>query len=120
MTRQMVVDQLIETAQRATGLDRFDSDSYREGLDVLVRDANREDRPDDMVDRFEQAIVKSLSDRLKTTDYLAGRTQRFNLPTRMLPEIGSSATLRMPGRRCSARPTPASSRKCTSARQTRS
>src|SRR5439155_27295885 len=80
MTRQMVIDQMIETAQRATGLDCFDSDSYREGLDVLVRDANREDRPDDMVDRFEQAIVKSLSDRLKTTDYLAKRQELLDRP----------------------------------------
>jgi sulfotransferase family protein len=80
MTRQMVVDQLIERARKETGLDRFDSESYREGLEVLVRDANREDRPDDMVDRFEQAIVKSLSDRLKTTDYLAKRPELLDRP----------------------------------------
>jgi hypothetical protein len=76
----MVVDELIERARRQTGLDRFDSESYREGLDILVADANREDRPDEMVDRFEQTIVKSLSDRLKTTDYLARRPELLDRP----------------------------------------
>jgi sulfotransferase family protein len=80
MTRQMVVDQLVERAQKTTGLDRFDSDSYREGLEILVRDANREDRSDEFVDRFEQAIVKSLSDRLMTTDYLAKRPDLLERP----------------------------------------
>jgi len=80
MTKPMVVDQLIEEARRKTGLDRFDSDSYREGLDILVADANREDRPDPMVERFEQAIVKSLADRLKATDYLDSHPELLERP----------------------------------------
>src|SRR5687767_11688311 len=80
MTKQMVVDQMIEQARKATGLDRFDSDSYREGLDILVADANKEDRSDEMVARYEQAIVKALSDRLKTTDYLARRPELLERP----------------------------------------
>ena len=40
MTQQLVADALIEQAMKETGLDQFDSDSYREGLDVFIKDFN--------------------------------------------------------------------------------
>ncbi len=77
----LVVDQLIEEAQRATGLDRFDSDSYREGLGVLVADINRDrERPAPLVDRFRADLVKALAGRLTTTDYLARRPELLKRP----------------------------------------
>ena len=80
MTTQMVVDEMIEEAQRTTGLDRFDSESYREGLEILVSDANKEDRPDSMVERFRVSLVKALADRLQTTDYLARHPELLQAP----------------------------------------
>ncbi len=41
MAQQLVADALVEQAMRDTGLDQFDSDSYREGLDVFINDFNK-------------------------------------------------------------------------------
>lgn len=41
MTQQLVADALIQQAMQETGLDEFDSESYREGLDVFVADFNK-------------------------------------------------------------------------------
>ena len=41
MGAALVADALIDRAIKATGLDRFDSDSYREGLDILLSSPSR-------------------------------------------------------------------------------
>ena len=41
MTQQLVAEALIEQAMKETGIDAFDSDTYREGMDVFLRDFNR-------------------------------------------------------------------------------
>ena len=41
---KLVAQQLIEQAQKATGLEHFDSDSYREGLDIFLSDVNADQR----------------------------------------------------------------------------
>jgi len=71
MATPLSVAQLIEDAQRATGLERFDSDSFHEGLGILVTDINNDvDRPQSLVDRFRGDLVTALTRRLKVTDYL--------------------------------------------------
>ena len=40
MAQTLVAAQLIEQARKATGLERFDSESFREGLDVFLADVN--------------------------------------------------------------------------------
>ncbi len=70
MSNRLVTDELIEEAHRATGLERFDSDSFREGLEILVSDINRDERPEPLVQRFGKDMVAALSNRLKTTAYL--------------------------------------------------
>ncbi len=81
MAKPLVVDQLIEEAQRATGLERFDSDSFREGLGILVSDVNADaERPEPLVDRFRGDVVKALSDRLKVTGYLEDHPQLLDRP----------------------------------------
>ena len=77
---KLVADQLIETAQKQTGLDRFDSDSFREGLEVLIADMNAISMTDAGQERNEASLVKLLADRLKTTDYLAGRPELLERP----------------------------------------
>ncbi|MET0371884.1 MAG: sulfotransferase, partial [Sphingobium sp.] len=69
MGQTFVADELIETACRTTGLDRFDDDSFREGLDVLTQDANRTPRSEDAFARFRAGILNFLSIRLKVADY---------------------------------------------------
>src|ERR1044072_2302592 len=72
---QLVADQLIETARKETGLDRFDSDSFREGLDILIADTNAIAMSESGAARHQASLVKLLADRLKTTDYLARRPE---------------------------------------------
>lgn len=75
MGKPLVADALIEQAMKKTGLDRFDSESYREGLDVLVADYNSSEHPEPLIERMSANLVQMLSDRLATTDYLAQRPE---------------------------------------------
>ncbi len=74
MAQPLVADALIEQARKQTGIQDFDNDTYREGLDVLVRDVNRGIALDEYVaagiDRINHDIVHYLSGRLKISDYL--------------------------------------------------
>src|SRR3954469_23992872 len=80
MSAPLVADALIEEAMTKTGLDRFDSESYREGLDVLLADYNKSEHPEPLLERMRGNIVQMLSDRLSTTDYLAGRAELLDRP----------------------------------------
>ena len=70
MARRFVADELIDEARRETGLERFDSESFREGLGVFLDDVNRQARPESGDARLRVAIVGALAGRLKTTAYL--------------------------------------------------
>ncbi len=72
---QLVVDQLIEAARQQTGLDQFDSESYREGLEVLVADMNAIEFSETGAARNRMSLIGYLAARLKTTDYLAKRPE---------------------------------------------
>jgi Sulfotransferase family len=80
MGQQLVADELVEQAHKNTGLDRFDSESYREGLEVLVADLNAEDPADSYVDRNRKDIITALSTRLKVSDYLSRRPELLKRP----------------------------------------
>lgn len=71
MTQPFVVDELIAEAQKATGLDAFDSDSFREGLEVFVEDINDGEPPEHAIGRIQQLIMPCLINRLKVADYHA-------------------------------------------------
>lgn len=75
MTAPLVADALVEQAMTATGLDRFDSDSWREGLDVLLGDVNKTGLSDSGHARMQTSLVDLLSNRLKTTAYLDQRPE---------------------------------------------
>jgi hypothetical protein len=76
----LVVDQLIEQAQKNTGLEKFDSNSFREGLDVLVSDHNTMGVSDDLQARFTGLVLQNLEGRLKTTAYLDERPELLTRP----------------------------------------
>ncbi|MDF0545311.1 sulfotransferase [Sphingobium sp. H39-3-25] len=80
MSEPLVVDALIEQAHKNTGLDRFDSQSYREGLDILVADLNATGLSEGGQGRMAATIVDLLSTRLKTTDYLSKRPELLDRP----------------------------------------
>jgi hypothetical protein len=81
MRKPVIVDEMIESAQRATGLERFDSDSFREGLQVLATDINNDtDRGEPYVERFRADLVTALSRRLEITDYLDKRPELLTRP----------------------------------------
>lgn len=80
MAQPFIADQLIEEAMRATGLDRFDSESFREGLDVYLSDVNRADYSDAGRARMKANLIELLANRLKTTDYLANRPEVLERP----------------------------------------
>lgn len=77
---QLVADQLIEEARKQTGLEAFDSDSYREGLDILIADINAITLSEQGAARNHASLVKILADRLRTTDYLARRPELLERP----------------------------------------
>jgi hypothetical protein len=81
MASHFVVDELIEEAQCATGLADFGGDRFREGLDVLVADINKDaGRPDMFVARNRGMIVKALMDRLQVVGALAARPELLERP----------------------------------------
>jgi len=80
MAQQLVADELIEQAQRATGFKRFDSESFREGLGVLLAAAGNVDYPEAGLQRFRGAVVGALATRLKVTDYLDKRPELLKRP----------------------------------------
>jgi hypothetical protein len=80
VAQQFVADELIEAAQTATGLQRFDSESFREGLDVLLADANKVDYPEVGIARWRSSLIGALSTRLKTTQYLDQRPELLRRP----------------------------------------
>jgi len=62
-------DALVDEAKAMTGLDQFDSDSYREGLEVLLADMARPDHPG-LTPTARGMMVMALANRLKATAYL--------------------------------------------------
>ena len=72
MAEQLVADALIEEARKATGIQDFDSETYREGLDVLVRDVNRhaDNYSEGGAARVRNDILHYLKNRLKVSDFL--------------------------------------------------
>lgn len=80
MSGPLVADELIEEAMKRTGLDRFDSMSFREGLDILLSDANQTGLSEGGHARMHSSVVDLIAGRLKTTDYLAQRPELLERP----------------------------------------
>lgn len=82
MAALLNADALIEEARKATGIQDFDSDTYREGLDVLVADVNA--RVDNYSEGGYARVVNDighyLQGRLKVSDYLRQRPELLSRP----------------------------------------
>lgn len=80
MPQKLIAEELIEAARTATGLQRFDSESFREGLDILLADASNVDYPEMGIQRFRASVIGALSNRLKTNAYLEQRPELLKRP----------------------------------------
>lgn len=80
MSQPLVADALIDRAIAQTGLDTFDAPTFREGLDILLADANATGLSEAGHARMEASVVDLLATRLKTTDYLAKRPELLDRP----------------------------------------
>lgn len=75
MAKDYAADELIERAQLETGLNTFDSESFREGLAIYIADYNTNERSEEHNERNAAYVVKSLSDRLRLADYIRQRPE---------------------------------------------
>ena len=73
-------DQVVEEARRRTGLDRFDAETFRESLGILLSDWNKQETSEAAAARFREAIVTALATRLHVHAYLEQRPQLLNRP----------------------------------------
>ena len=79
MTETLHPDSLIAEAQAATGLKDFDSESFREGLAILVSTANRSEvMTAEGRDLWKSMAVAALSNRLKVADHMRSHPAALN------------------------------------------
>jgi len=77
----MQVEQLIRAAQERTGLKEFDSDSFREPLEILVASMNaRDDYSEQGRESMRGELVSHLSNRLRVADYLRRHPELIDAP----------------------------------------
>ena len=80
MANKFVAEQFIDAARKATGLQRFDSESFREGLEIFLADASHPDYSEAGIQRLTGAVIGALATRLKTTAYLEQRPELLGRP----------------------------------------
>lgn len=79
MNKQLHPEALIERACLETGLSSFDSESFREGLELLVSEALKTERAtDEGLALLGDEIVRNLANRLKVTDYVSRHPEILN------------------------------------------
>ncbi len=71
MLEELHPDALIEQACSETGLSTFDSESFREGLALLLSEAHKSGRAtEDGWAMFRDQVVRNLATRLNVSDYV--------------------------------------------------
>lgn len=77
----MQADDLIRAAQKRTGLEEFDSDSFREPLELLIAGMNaRSDYSESGLETMRNEFVSHLSNRLRVADYLRQHPELEDAP----------------------------------------
>lgn len=80
MAQKLLADELIEQARKATQLERFDSESFREGLEVFLGDVNECSYTEQGHQRLVGSVVGALATRLKVNAYLERRPELLKRP----------------------------------------
>lgn len=78
--RNYAGEELIGRARKETGLDRFDDESFYEGLELYLSDYNANERSAECNERNAAYVVKALSDRLRIEDALRCRPELLDRP----------------------------------------
>ena len=79
--RSLAPSDVIAAARKATGLHHFDSDSFREGLDILAYDLNRSRHVTEIgLDRLQGLYVANLANRLRVADHLRRHPEVASVP----------------------------------------
>ncbi len=74
------VDQVQARAIERAGLTDFGADSFREGLEILMRASHDVPAPPSAVDRMEDIAVNGLTNRLRLTDYVKRHPEVLDVP----------------------------------------
>src|ERR1700741_1431706 len=75
------VDEVVDEARGRTGLDRFDAETFREGLEIFLSDFCRQTGlPDWGVASTKELIVTALSSWHRVTAYLEERPELLDRP----------------------------------------
>ena len=80
MAQTFDADELIDAARKATGVQRFDSESFREGLGVLLADANRVSLSGHGHSALPRRAHRRACHPAKTTAYLEQRPELLERP----------------------------------------
>jgi len=84
MAELISVDALVEQAHKETGVDAFDTETYREGLEVFVEDFNdgiaKGLYTEGGIERAKDDSLHYLSNRLRVADYLRQRPELLERP----------------------------------------
>jgi hypothetical protein len=80
VTQKLLLDEIVDEARRTTKLTRFDSESFREGLQILIDDVNHDNREQRYVQQIREAFITALACRLRTTAYLDQHSDLLRRP----------------------------------------
>jgi len=104
LTVKARIDELVDEAKVATGLSQFGGDTWREGLEVLVRSAQAEARFNDYGEQaFYSSLVQPLANRLRIEDWYARHPEIDDQDVEIeflgvgFPRTGSTALAHMLG-----------------------
>jgi len=105
------IDELVTRAKSETGLDDFGGDSWREGLEVLLRSALTESHLNELGEQmFYGSIVRTLANRLRIEDWYARHPEIDDQEVRVellgvgFPRTGSTALAALLGEDAAVRP----------------
>lgn len=97
-------DRIVERAHQVTGVDNFERQSFREGLDILVRDANRSEAWSETgAAALEQLASFYLGLRLRIDDYIRRHPEVLETPIKApvfvmgIPRTGTTLTSNLLG-----------------------
>lgn len=80
MVKNYTADELIARAITETGLDQFDGEGFREGLEIYISDYNSNPRDEEFNERNAAYVVKALSHRLQIIDAIRQRPEVLQRP----------------------------------------
>jgi Sulfotransferase family len=76
----MQVEKLIDAARERTGLEEFDSESFREPLELMVAGIDARPERDKIASALSEEMINALANRLRVADYLRQHPELLDAP----------------------------------------